>query len=59
MSGDGEVRQLVVHPELWDFLMLQLRMRGLRVVPMPPEAQGDDDDLPTFVIIPADGRGEA
>lgn len=43
-----EVRQVVVHPAIWQHLEAWLLHRGLVLCLMPPTA----DDLPTYVMQP-------
>ncbi|MCY0959945.1 hypothetical protein [Streptomyces sp. H27-H5] len=46
-----EMRQIVVHPAIWDSLEAWLGSRGIELGQIPTEHLGDD--LPTYVMIPA------
>lgn len=46
-----EVRQVVVHPVVWEPLEAWLRSRGIALVNIDAALSGDD--LPTYVMQPA------
>lgn len=45
-----EVRQLVVHPTVWDGIVTYLVTRGIEVGQLGPQTE---DDLPTYYMRPA------
>lgn len=47
---DDEVRQLVVHPAVWDGIVTYLVTRGIEVGQFGPQTE---DDLPTYYMRPA------
>lgn len=52
---DDEVRQVVVHPAAWEWLVDLLAQRGFTLARMPdvPELAGD---LPTYIMVPTELR---
>lgn len=47
----GEIRQLLVNPEVWR--SLEAWLHSMRIVLLPVAAQ--DGDLPTYCMTPVDG----